>query len=108
MSDVLFDTGKYTLRQEAREKLARIAGIVLNYPDLKLEAEGHTDNVGGFEFNLNLSRKRAEAVVTALTSQYGIASFRLTPNGVAYLAPVANNTTEEGRAKNRRVELVPQ
>lgn len=69
---------------------------------------GHTDNVGSYEFNLGLSKKRAEAVVAALAAEYGISAGRLTANGVAGLAPVAVNTTEEGRAKDRRVELVPR
>ncbi|RPI79282.1 MAG: OmpA family protein [Desulfobacteraceae bacterium] len=68
----------------------------------------YTDNVGGFDFNLNLSKRRADAVVAALSKDYGINAARLTANGVAYLAPIAVNTTEEGRAKNRRVELVPR
>lgn len=75
---------------------------------MKLHVVGHTDNVGGYDSNLGLSKRRAEAVVAALSRDFGIAAERLTANGVAYLAPVAVNTTEEGRAKNRRVELVPQ
>jgi outer membrane protein OmpA-like peptidoglycan-associated protein len=67
---------------------------------------GHTDNVGTFEFNEDLSKRRAAAVVAELVSKYGIESARLTPLGASFMAPVATNTTEEGRAKNRRVELV--
>ena len=77
-------------------------------PNLSLHVVGHTDNVGNYDFNLGLSKKRAEAVVAALVAEYSISANRLTAGGVANLAPVAVNTTEEGRAKNRRVELVPR
>ena len=69
---------------------------------------GHTDNVGGFDFNMDLSRRRAESVVDWLTSKHGIPAARLQAAGVGMLSPVAPNDTEEGRAKNRRVELVKQ
>jgi outer membrane protein OmpA-like peptidoglycan-associated protein len=105
MSDVLFDTGKYTLRQEAREKLARIAGIVLNYPGLKLEAEGHTDNVGSADFNQKLSEQRADSVRQYLLSQ-GIQEASITSSGKGFSVPVAPNDTAAGRQKNRRVELI--
>jgi outer membrane protein OmpA-like peptidoglycan-associated protein len=105
MSDVLFDTGKYTLRQEAREKLARIAGILLNYPDLQLEAEGHTDSTGSYELNQKLSQQRADSVRQYLVSQ-GIPEESITSVGKGYSMPVASNDTFEGRQKNRRVELI--
>ncbi len=105
---ILFDFNKADLKAESRPALEEIARFLKQEPGLKLHVVGHTDNVGGFEFNLGLSKKRADAVVAALTREYGIAANRLTPNGVASLAPVAVNTTEEGRAKNRRVELVPR
>ena len=105
MSDVLFDTGKYTLRQEAREKLARIAGIVLNYPELKLEAEGHTDNTGSAEFNQKLSEQRADSVREYIISQ-GIPASSVTSSGKGFSVPVAPNDTAQGRQKNRRVELI--
>jgi outer membrane protein OmpA-like peptidoglycan-associated protein len=105
---ILFDSNKAEIKPESKPALEEIAKLLKKEPDLKLHVVGHTDNVGGFEFNLNLSKRRADAVVAALTTQYGIAAARLTANGVAYLAPVAVNTTEEGRAKNRRVELVPR
>ncbi len=105
MSDVLFDTGKYTLRSETREKLARIAGIVLNYPGLKLEAEGHTDNVGSAELNQKLSEQRAESVRVYLTAQ-GIPESSITSSGKGFSIPVASNETAAGRQKNRRVELI--
>jgi outer membrane protein OmpA-like peptidoglycan-associated protein len=105
---ILFDFNKADIKPESRPALEEIARFLKQEPGLKLHVVGHTDNVGGFEFNLGLSKKRADAVVAALTREYGIAANRLTPNGVASLAPVAANTTEEGRAKNRRVELVPR
>ena len=105
MPDVLFDTGSYTLRLQAREKLARIAGIVVNYPKLKLEAEGHTDNVGSAEYNLKLSEKRAHEVRLYLVSQ-GVPITSVTWSGKAYELPVASNDTPAGRRKNRRVELI--
>jgi outer membrane protein OmpA-like peptidoglycan-associated protein len=105
MGDVLFDTGRYSLRPLAREKLARLSGIVLNYPGLKLEAEGHTDNVGGEAFNQKLSEQRASAVREYLISQ-GIAPEKITAVGKGFSMPVAENTTADGRQKNRRVELI--
>jgi len=105
MSDVLFDTGKFTLRQTAREKLARIAGIVLNYPGLKLEAEGHTDNVGSADFNQKLSEQRAYSVRDYMVSQ-GIPVSSITAVGKSFTMPVASNDTPQGRQQNRRVELI--
>ena len=69
---------------------------------------GHTDNIGGYEVNTVLSKRRAEAVAATLVKDFGVSALRLTANGAAYLAPVASNSTEAGRAKNRRVELVPR
>jgi len=105
MSDVLFDTGRYTLRQEAREKLARISGILLNYPELRIESEGHTDNVGSLLINQELSQQRADAVRDYLISQ-GIPESFITSVGKNYSVPVASNDNREGRQKNRRVELI--
>ena len=105
MSDVLFDFGKYSLRPITREKLARVAGILLNYPDLKIDAEGHTDNVGSDEFNQSLSEKRASTVIEFLRDQ-GIADTSLTAKGLGKSVPVAPNTTAKNRQQNRRVELV--
>lgn len=105
MGDVLFDTGKYSLRPLAREKLARLSGIVLNYPGLRLEAEGHTDDVGGEAFNQKLSEQRANAVCEYLISQ-GIASEKVTAVGKGFSMPVEDNKTADGRQKNRRVELI--
>jgi outer membrane protein OmpA-like peptidoglycan-associated protein len=105
MSDVLFDTGSYTLRQTAREKLARIAGILLNYPGLILQAEGHTDNVGSEDYNQKLSEQRASAVRDYLVSQ-GIPASSITAVGKGFSMPVASNDTPQGRQQNRRVELI--
>ena len=105
MSDVLFDSGKFTLRPEAREKLARVAGIVEGHPGLKLEVEGHTDSVGTDDFNQQLSEQRGGAVRDDLITQ-GMASGSVTSAGFGKTMPVASNDTADGRQKNRRVELV--
>lgn len=105
MSDVLFDTGKYTLRPGAREKLAKIAGIILAYPGLKLEIEGYTDSVGTDEHNQKLSERRAEAVSDYLKKQ-NIPLNSITFVGYGETNPVASNDTMSGRQQNRRVELV--
>ena len=105
ISDVLFDTGKYTLKPGAREKLAKVAGIVLNYPDLRLQIEGHTDNVGGDGYNQGLSERRAEAVRAYLTGQ-GVSAANLTAIGYGKADPVASNATAAGRQQNRRVEMI--
>ncbi len=105
MSDVLFDTAKYTLRPAAREKLAKISGIVLAHPGLKLGVEGHTDNVGSEQYNQLLSEQRAAGVLEFLVQQ-GIPEASVTSRGFGKTQPVATNDTPEGRAKNRRVELV--
>jgi OOP family OmpA-OmpF porin len=105
---IFFDTNKADVKSESKPALEEIGKLMQKEPGLKLHVVGHTDNVGGYEFNLALSKRRADAVVAVLVKDHGVAQGRLTPNGVAYLAPVAANTTEEGRAKNRRVELVPQ
>jgi outer membrane protein OmpA-like peptidoglycan-associated protein len=105
MSDVLFDTGKYTLRPLAREKLAKISGVVLAYPSLKLAIEGNTDSVGTEAFNQELSEKRAEAVRNYLTQQ-GVPESSTTAMGFGKTRPIASNDTSEGRQQNRRVELI--
>lgn len=105
---IYFDTNKAEIKPESKAALEEIAKLLKKNQTMKLHVVGHTDNVGGFDPNMGLSKRRADAVVAALSKQFGIASNRLTANGVAYLAPVAVNTSEEGRAKNRRVELVPQ
>jgi outer membrane protein OmpA-like peptidoglycan-associated protein len=105
MSDVLFDSGRYTLRPLAREKLAKISGIVLGYPSLKLAIEGNTDSVGTDAFNQQLSEQRAEGVRTYLTQQC-VPESSTTATGFGKTRPIASNHTSEGRQQNRRVELV--
>jgi len=105
MSDVLFDTARYTLKPGAREKLAKVSGIILGHPGLKIEVEGHTDSVGGDEYNMTLSENRAKAVRDYLCSQ-GISPDSITAHGFGKTLPVADNSTSAGRQRNRRVELV--
>ena len=105
MSDVLFDTAKYSLRPVAREKLAKVAGIVSGHPGLRLDVEGHTDSVGGDDYNQTLSEQRGESVRDYLTQQ-GMASSSVTSKGFGKTQPVASNDTAQGRQQNRRVELV--
>jgi outer membrane protein OmpA-like peptidoglycan-associated protein len=105
MSDVLFDSGKFTLRPLAREKLAKISGIVLAYPSLKLAIEGNTDSVGTEAFNQVLSEQRAQGVRSYLTQQ-GVPESSTTATGFGKSQPIASNTTAAGRQQNRRVELV--
>jgi outer membrane protein OmpA-like peptidoglycan-associated protein len=105
MSDVLFDSGKYTLRPLAREKLAKISGIVLAYPSLKLAVEGNTDSVGTELYNQELSEQRAAGVRSFLTKQ-GVPESSTTATGFGKTRPIASNDTSEGRQQNRRVELI--
>jgi len=105
MSDVLFDSGKYTLKPGAREKLAKLSGIILAYPSLKLEVEGHTDSVGTDEYNMELSENRANSVRDYL-GQQGINTSSIAARGFGESQPVASNDTAAGRQQNRRVELV--
>jgi outer membrane protein OmpA-like peptidoglycan-associated protein len=105
MSDVLFDTGSATLRPPAREKLAKISGIVLAHPGLTLQIEGHTDSVGSDQMNQQLSERRADSVRDFLIAQ-GVTGSSVTAQGFGKTRPVATNDTAEGRQKNRRVELV--
>jgi len=105
MSDVLFDTGKYSLKPGAREKLAKISGIILPHPGLKLEVEGHTDSVGSDEYNQRLSEQRANAVRDYLVSQ-GVSAEAVTALGFGKTRPVTDNGSAAGRQQNRRVELV--
>jgi outer membrane protein OmpA-like peptidoglycan-associated protein len=105
MSDVLFDFNKYTLRPAAREKLAKISGIILSHPGLKLEVDGYTDSVGSDEYNMKLSEQRAGAVRDYLTGQ-GLPSDTVSAMGFGKDNPVASNDNAAGRQKNRRVEMV--
>lgn len=105
MSDVLFDTAKSALRPAAREKLAKVAGIVSGHPSLRLEVEGHTDSVGTDEYNQKLSEERGAAVRDYLTEQ-GMNSSAVTSKGLGENQPIASNDTASGRQQNRRVELI--
>jgi outer membrane protein OmpA-like peptidoglycan-associated protein len=105
MSDVLFDTGKFTLRPLAREKLAKVAGIVAGHPGLRLAVEGHTDSVGGDSYNQTLSEQRGESVRGYLTHE-GMPASSVTSKGFGKTQPVASNDTAKGRQENRRVEIV--
>lgn len=103
---ILFDFNSAAIKSESEPTLVQIANLLKEQPALKLLVVGHTDNVGGFESNQNLSERRAAAVVESLSKNYGVAAARLKSFGVSFAAPVASNQSEEGRAKNRRVELV--
>lgn len=105
MPDVLFDTGSYTLKPAARERLARISGIVLAYPDLRLEIEGHTDSVGSDAYNQTLSEKRAASVRDYLVDN-GVSINNVIARGLGKGNPVADNSTAAGRKLNRRVEMI--
>lgn len=103
---ILFDTAKATLRPESDPALEAIRDLLKASPSLSIYVVGHTDDVGTLASNMALSKERAETVVTALISRYTIAASRLTAEGVGPLAPVAPNTTEPDRQRNRRVEIV--
>lgn len=102
-----FDTGKADVKSESKETLDQIAKLLVGSPSMKLLVVGHTDNVGEFGSNMELSKRRADSVIATLASQYKVDRKRLTPVGISFASPVAPNTSEEGKAKNRRVELVP-
>ena len=103
---ILFDTGKSELKPESAPALVEIANLLKGSPALTVFVVGHTDMAAGAATNVKLSQARAQAVVNALVTQHGIAGARLIPYGDGPYAPVSSNKTEEGRAKNRRVELV--
>jgi outer membrane protein OmpA-like peptidoglycan-associated protein len=105
MSDVLFDSGKYSLKAGAREKLSKVAGILVAYPGLAIEVGGYTDSVGGDEMNQKLSENRASAVRDYVVTQ-GVATNSVTAKGFGNTSPVASNDVASGRQENRRVELV--
>jgi outer membrane protein OmpA-like peptidoglycan-associated protein len=105
MPDVLFDTGKYTLKPGARERLAKVAGILLAYPGLRVQVEGHTDSVGSDDFNQTLSEERAGTVRDYLTQQ-GVSRDSISAQGFGKTQPVASNDTAAGRQQTRRVDLV--
>lgn len=103
-----FDTNKAEVKPESKPALEEIAKLMKQESALRLKVVGHTDMTGALDANMKLSQARAEAIVQVLVAQYGITSSRLKGHGVGPLAPVASNDTEEGRAKNRRVELVKE
>jgi outer membrane protein OmpA-like peptidoglycan-associated protein len=105
MPDVLFDTGKSDLKSTARERLAKVAGILIAYPDIHVEIDGYTDSTGSLELNERLSQERADAVRSYLSSQ-GVNSSAITTQGFGPSQPIASNDTASGRQQNRRVELV--
>jgi len=105
MSDVLFDTGKYTLKPNTQVALAKVATILQLYPNLKVQVEGYTDSVGGDAYNQKLSENRANAVHDFLV-QNGVPTANVTAAGYGKADPVADNGTAAGRAQNRRVNLV--
>jgi outer membrane protein OmpA-like peptidoglycan-associated protein len=105
MSDVLFDTAQYTLRPGAREKLAKVSGILLAHPGLRIEVEGHTDAIGGDDYNQRLSEERAAAVRDYIVQQ-GVDMDTVSAVGFGKTRPVASNDSSVGRQQNRRVELV--
>ncbi|MBA8876857.1 OmpA family protein [Phyllobacterium myrsinacearum] len=105
---IQFDFNKASIKPESRSALDEIAKFLKEQPGQKVYVIGHTDNVGGFDFNMQLSKARAASVVADLVKTYGIAQGRLKASGVGLQAPVASNADEDGRAKNRRVELLPQ
>ena len=105
---IYFDTGKSAIKPESAAAIGEIAKLLAADPTLKIHVVGHTDNVGGIDSNIALSKGRAEAVLQALVRDHSIAAARLNAYGCGQFAPVASNDNEEGRAKNRRVELVKQ
>jgi outer membrane protein OmpA-like peptidoglycan-associated protein len=105
MADVLFQSGKYDLQTSAREKLAKLSGIILSHPGLNLQIQGYTDNVGSDSFNMTLSEKRAEAVRNFLIGQ-GLSPDTITAEGLGKADPVASNDSAVGRQQNRRVEII--
>ncbi|MBM3779556.1 MAG: OmpA family protein, partial [Acidimicrobiia bacterium] len=105
MSDVLFDFDKATLKPGAREKLAKIAGIIMAHPDLQIEIEGHADSTGSDDYNQGLSERRAESVRRFLVDE-GVDGAHVQAHGFGESRPVASNDTDAGRQQNRRVDLV--
>lgn len=105
---IFFDTGKSDIKPESDAAIAEIAKLMQGDATLKLYVVGHTDNVGSLEANMKLSKDRADAVMRTLAAKHGVAAARLRAFGVGSLSPVTSNDTDEGRAKNRRVELVKQ
>ncbi len=103
---IYFDFDKADIKPESEPTIAEIAKFLKEQPDMKVFVVGHTDNEGSLTYNMDLSKERAKSVVNKLINEHGIEASRLNPEGLGFLAPVSSNRTEEGRAKNRRVELV--
>jgi OOP family OmpA-OmpF porin len=101
---VEFDTGKAIVKPKYNKEIQKVADVMKKYPDIKIVIEGHTDNVGGKKYNLNLSQKRAEAIKKVMVTKFNINSARITAKGFGYSKPIASNSTKEGKQKNRRVE----
>jgi outer membrane protein OmpA-like peptidoglycan-associated protein len=106
--NIFFDTGRADLKPESKAALDEVAALLKARPSLRVMVVGHTDSDGAFDMNMKLSADRAAAVVKTLTGTYGIAASRLGAQGAGPLAPVASNRTDEGKARNRRVDLVEQ
>ncbi|MGE0449266.1 MAG: OmpA family protein [Vicinamibacterales bacterium] len=106
--NIFFDTGKADLKPESKAALDEVAGLLKTRPNLRVMVVGHTDSTGAFDMNMKLSSDRAAAVVKELAGTYGVEAGRLSAHGAGPLAPVASNRTEDGKAKNRRVDLVEQ
>jgi outer membrane protein OmpA-like peptidoglycan-associated protein len=102
--DVEFDTGKAIVKPAYYKEIEAVADVMKKYPDLKIVVEGHTDNVGGEKYNLNLSQKRAEAIKAVMVQKFNIEASRITAKGFGFSNPIADNSTKEGRQQNRRVE----
>lgn len=105
---IYFDFDKADVKAESQQQLAQIAALMNNNADLRLRITGHTDSQGGAEYNQKLSQRRADAIVASLVGNYALASSRLSAQGMGASEPIASNDSDEGRAKNRRVELVRQ
>jgi outer membrane protein OmpA-like peptidoglycan-associated protein len=105
ISDVLFDFNKYTLKPGAREKLAKVSGILEAYPGLKIQLEGHTDSIGSDDYNVKLSQQRAGSVQSYMVTE-GVPADTVSAVGLGKADPVATNDTASGRQQNRRVDMV--
>jgi len=105
---IFFDTGKSIVKPESAETLKAISEYLNANKNIKVYIVGHTDNTGDFDFNMKLSKERADAVMEKLINEYGVNKDQMKSYGVGSLSPIASNSTEEGKAKNRRVEIVEQ
>jgi outer membrane protein OmpA-like peptidoglycan-associated protein len=105
---VHFDTGKWNIKKDSKPALKEMASFLKNHQENKYFIVGHTDNTGDFSSNMTLSEKRAKAVIHALIDDYGVKAQQLEAYGISSLSPVTSNSTDEGKARNRRVEIVKQ